>query len=248
MELISFLRTPPHVVSHKQRIVFSTLAHLLEGVSSQREFQREFMKDNSGKSEHELSVSLRSGMFSSMWSTVSALYFLDKICRTEKALLKSIYLASSVPGFAKTASKLRNARDHISSNIRNLSTAKKMWPVNGLVRWSYELRKEDQDLVAYFQVITIDPMLKACRIPLADGIDQRDLAFGNLALFAFDTCLQVSKAYASLEDFEASLSEKLAIEAKLAEGQFVESTVLSEAEQRPWCFQMEARARLPDQP
>ena len=90
-------------------------------------------------------------------------------------------------------------------------------------------------------------MLKAFSIPLAEGVDQRDLAFGNLALFAFDTSLQVSKAYPSLEEFKANLSDTLAVEAGLPASKFVKITELSEAEQRPFYVQMEARADRGDQ-
>lgn len=85
-------------------------------------------------------------------------------------------------------------------------------------------------------------MLKAFKIPTAEGIDEATKAFDHLALFAFDDCLQVSRAQEALQGFLQLLTEQLALSLKKAEAASApKKTELSEAEQRPFCVVGEGR-------
>lgn len=91
MDTIDLLRSFPYGVCHKQQIAFSTLAHLLENLIVQSSFQRGFMQKHSGKSDSDLSIAQRSKMLTSLWATVSTLYYVDKICKAETELLGKVY-------------------------------------------------------------------------------------------------------------------------------------------------------------
>lgn len=152
---------------------------------------------------------------------------------------------SDLPDFAQTVANLRNAKDHIAQRIRNFANSKNMPPINVLVRWTFNPRIEAEEFVISVQVFTVDPTLKEFTIPTADGIGGNARAFDHLALFAFDDCLQVSRAYDVLEGFIVRLNENLTASIVQAECDGApKKTELSEAEQRPFCVVIEGRCPI----
>jgi hypothetical protein len=80
-------------------------------------------------------------------------------------------------------------------------------------------------------------MLKTFSVPTVEGIDSKPKKFDHLALFAFDGCLQVSRAEEALKCFVESLGKVLALALDDAEKAIVSrKTELSEAEQLPLCM------------
>jgi hypothetical protein len=132
---------------HKKQIAFSTLAHLLEGLFAESAFRKGFMQEHSGKGDADLSVAQRSEMLTSIWATVSMLYYVDKVCRSEPGALNEVYGRSGLSVFTEAAAKLRNARDHIGQRIGNMARRKSLLPINGLVRWSFNPRAEGPEFV-----------------------------------------------------------------------------------------------------
>lgn len=242
MDTISLLRSFPYVLDHKQQIAFSTLSHLLEHAFSQGSFQRKFMEEHSGKGDEELTINERNEMLASLWATVSTLYFIEKVCRCEPNMLGFVYEKSYLPNFIQSVSNLRNAKDHIAQRIENFANTQKLYPINGLVRWTFNPRIEGEELAISLQIFTVDPMLKMFEIPTAEGIDGTTKAFDHLALFAFGDCLQVSRAHEALQGFFQLLTEQLALSLKKAEADSApKKSELSEAEQRPFCVVGEGR-------
>jgi hypothetical protein len=245
MDINSLLRSFPYVLDHKQTIAFSTLSYLLEQASSQRSFQKKFMKEHSGKGDEELSITERNEMLASLWATVSTLYFIEKVCRAEPHMLGFTYEKSRLPDFVKSVANLRNAKDHLAQRIGNFANSQSLPPINGLVRWAFNPRFEAAEFVISVQIFTVDPMLKGFKIPSAEGIDGPTRSFDHLALFAFDDCLHVSQAQDALEDFIQLLSEQLAVSIKKAEcNGAAKKNELSEAEQRPFCVVVEGRSPI----
>lgn len=175
------------------------------------------MEEHSGKGDEELSITERNDMLASLWATVSTLYFIEKVCRCEPFILGFVYEKSNLLKFVPSVSNLRNAKDHIAQRIENFANSQNLSPINGLVRWTFNPRVEGKELAISLQIFTVDPMLKAFKIPTAEGIDEATKAFDHLALFAFDDCLQVSRAQEALQGFLQLLTEQLALSLKQAE-------------------------------
>lgn len=245
MDTVSLLRSFPHALDHRQQLAFSTLSHLLETSVSQQAFQHAFMQQHSGKGDDELSIADRSAMLSSLWATVSTLYFIDKVCRCDPDMLLKVYGHSALPTLAPPVANLRNARDHIAQRIGNFSRSTNLPPINGLVRWTFNPRIERDEFVIGVQVFTVDPMLKGFSVTTGEGIDIRSAEYDNLALYAFDDCLHVSRAHEELLVFSNNLGKQLVEAVEVAEQAGApKKTTLSEAEQRPFCVVMEGRSRI----
>lgn len=245
MNTIPLLRSFPNALDHKQTMAFSALSHLLESALSQMSFQNKFMQEHSGKGDDELSVSERNEMLGSLWSTVSTLYFIDKVCNCEPNMLGFVYEKSNLPLFVQSVADLRNAKDHLAQRIGNFSKRKDLLPINGLVRWTFNPRVEAEEFVFNIQIFSVDPMLKAFTVSTADGIHSTTKAFDHLTLFAFDDCLHVSRAHDALQGFIQGLGETLAASIPEADGHGApKKTDLSEAEQRPFCVVIEGRRTI----
>ena len=129
------------------------------------------MQEHSGKVNEQLSIDERNSFFTSLWATVSNLYFIHKTCMCEPELLSIIYLRSDLPKYGKNVANLRNKKDHLAQQIKNLAETKTLPPINGLVRWTFNPHYEAKDFVFNIQVFTIDPMLKGFRVPIPEGIE-----------------------------------------------------------------------------
>lgn len=203
------------------------------------------MQKHSGKSDSDLSIAQRSKMLTSLWATVSTLYYVDKICKAETELLGKVYRRSGLQIFAEAAANLRNARDHIGQRVANIASRKSLPPINGVVRWTFNPRVEGQEYVFNIQLFTIDPMLKRFSIPSAEGIDKKITKnVDHLALFAFDGCLQVSRAEEALTNFLEKLGAALtAAISDVGKLSAPKGTEMSGGQYRPFCAIIEARGR-----
>jgi hypothetical protein len=110
-----------------------------------------------------------------------------------------------------TAPKLRNKRIHAIENIRNLSGAKTLEPLNGVAFWAH---RDDKDRTSHhtrYRMIAVDPALHDLSLNLSSLLPYDGPLPGKIGIFAFGKVLDVSLLIETLQETTRNFAEAIVI-------------------------------------
>ncbi len=234
--MLEKLRSPPYVLAKVQRLRFAILAFHLDAIETDRRSLAVMTRQFSNLEGDAFLYDYKVSLFRAVWSIVGSSYIIDELLSQKGDGLSNVAQGHPLMKVLRDARHLRNKVLHPKA-LLNTANAKRLYPLNGLLSWTYGFSALTEPPQAKMKVITIEPMMHHFAADLTTEIGPLTQAPGNLRLFAYDSLLNVSKLLVCLEDYKAKLHAQLESEfACVPPEDHVLMETLPEAERNGFCL------------